>query len=385
LWAVKHAPKGLEDFAGNPGAREEAAKWALDWKRGKKGKPLLLHGPPGSGKTTLAKCVASNAGWGIVDLDESILDGEERLKALFSSSPLYSENNLVLIDAAESRFKQGEISKLAALAAQSSQPVAFTVEDVWDRKLAGLRNACIQIALKRVNWLTVRKVLTQIAEKEGAAAKVDAIAQASHGDLCAAINDLQAGAASDRNLTMDAFEAVKETLKKGYAEAVAAENDFEGGWEMLVRWLQENVPREYDAEETAKAFDWLSRGDVFAGRIRRRQDYGMLRYVAALSAGGVASAKKAQHKEFVPYAFPSIIRALSASRESRAVLKSLATKAGRKLHVSRGEAVAMMPFLALPSAAEYFALDEKEAELLVEFGVLEGGDGEKRKHHKPKV
>jgi len=380
LWTDKYAPKGVEEFAGNPAAREEAVKWALDWKRGKKGKPLLVNGPTGTGKTALVRAVAASAGWGVVEVEEGSLADEERLKALFSSSPLYGGNSLVLIDAAESRFKQAQLTKLAAMAAQSNQPVVFTSEDAWDKKMTSVRAACVQVALRRVNWLTIKKVITAIGAAEGVSENFEEIAASSNGDLRSAINDLQAGSHGERDRKADAFESIRRVFKKGFAEAIEAQRDFDD-WEMFAKWLQENVPREYDAEETAAALQWLSRADVFVGRIRRRQDYGMLRYATALAAGGVASAKREPHHDFVPYAFPTYIRAMSASRASRALLNSLAGKVAKKTHVSKAAAKKMLWFLPADSA-EYFGFDEEEMGLLAELGVFEAGNGEKNKRKK---
>lgn len=368
LWTEKYAPKGVDEFAGNPSAREEAVKWALDWKRGKKGKPLLLSGPSGSGKTALVRAIAESADWEILEVEKADLKDDKRLGALFSGSGLYGTQSVLLVDAIDARFKQAEITKLTKLVEAAGKPVVFTLEELWNRKVGALRNACTKVALKRVNWLTIRKIIRKIADGEGVEADDEAIARACGGDLRAAINDLQGGSTGERNRKLGAFEAVRKVFKKDYAEAMRAQMDFDGDWDLFIKWVQENTPREYDLEETAKAMNWLSRGDVFAGRIRRRQDYGMLRYVTALSVGGVAASKKQAHASFTPYAFPSDIRALSATKAARETLKSLCSKVGGKLHLSRYEAMQTLPFLGLmKGAGEYFGLDEKEAKLLSEF------------------
>ena len=369
LWTEKYAPKGVEDFAGNPSAREETVKWALDWKRGKKGRPLLLSGPTGSGKTALVKAVAASAGWEILDVEKADVKDDKRLRALFSGSGLYGTQSLLLVDAVDARFKQSEVTKLVKFAEDAGKPVVFTLEDLWNRKVGALRNACMKIALKRVNWLTIRKIVKKISDEERVEANNEGIARAAGGDLRAAINDLQGGSWGERNKKLGAFEAIRKVFKKNYAEAMRAKMDFDGNWDFFVKWVQENTPREYDIEETAKAMNWLSRGDVFAGRIRKRQDYGLLRYVNALSVGGVAASKKCVHNSFTPYAFPSDIRALSSSKASRYTLKELCSKIGGKLHLSRHEAMKTLPLLSLmKGTGEYFELDKKEAKLLAEFG-----------------
>ena len=51
MWSEKHRPKTLQEMVGNEDARLAAVKWLGGWVSGSK--PLLLVGPPGTGKTTL--------------------------------------------------------------------------------------------------------------------------------------------------------------------------------------------------------------------------------------------------------------------------------------------------------------------------------------------
>ncbi|MFA4946077.1 MAG: AAA family ATPase [Candidatus Micrarchaeia archaeon] len=374
VWTEAYAPLNAEEFAGNPSAREEALKWALDWKRGKRGKPLLLHGATGSGKTTLARCIAASAGFALAEASPDLFDDEKALAGLFEGGSLFGEARLVLVDSVDTAYKQREATQLAELASNAKGPVVFTAETLWERKIATLRAACQPVSLKAVNWLTVRKVLAGIAGKEDVAADLDSIARNSGGDLRAAINDLQGGSTGGgRNRKVNAFDGVRRVFKKGYAEALEAEREFDGELDLFIQWLAENVPREYeDPAALARAFEWLSRSDVFAGRIRKRQDYGLLRYVAAVGVGGVAAAKSASNGRFVPYAFPSAIQALGRSKESRTAFNGIAAKAGKKLHCSKREAKAMLAYYSFDAkgAAEYFGLDEKEAALLAELHEL---------------
>ncbi|MFH1284984.1 MAG: replication factor C large subunit, partial [Candidatus Micrarchaeota archaeon] len=58
LWTDKYRPRKISEFVGNAELAEEAKKWAIDWERGNRGKPLLLHGPTGVGKNSLALAIA---------------------------------------------------------------------------------------------------------------------------------------------------------------------------------------------------------------------------------------------------------------------------------------------------------------------------------------
>ncbi|MBI5229523.1 replication factor C large subunit [Candidatus Micrarchaeota archaeon] len=385
LWTQKHKPRKLAEVAGNEPAKEEVKKWALDWERNKVQKPLLLWGPTGIGKTALVEALALEVGWDLIETNASDLRDAETIQKLYglssASKGLFGEKRLILIDEIDSAFDRGEIPAITKILKESGQPVIIIANDVWSQKLAGLRTSCKLIEMKGVNARTVTDVLQKIAVKEknsecGFAAE---IAKNNKGDLRGAINDLQAcvvGAVegnvvpSARDREESVFEAVRHVLKTMiYGEAVKAADNLDEDLETFIKWLEENIPAEYEkSEEIAEAFDWLSRGDVFRGRIYRRQYYDLLLYVRALSLAGVALSKKETYRKFTPYKFPSIIRELGASKKNRGLLDSIASKVGSKTHVSKKDAKEVaLPFMPLSKAAkEYYGLDDEETAFIKE-------------------
>jgi len=56
-------------------------------------------------------------------------------------------------------------------------------------------------------------------------------------------------------------------------------------------WLEENIPMEYRGEDLARAFEALSRADIFKGRIHRQQHWRFMVYENFFLSAGVAAAK----------------------------------------------------------------------------------------------
>jgi len=385
LWTAKHAPRSLKEIAGNEEAKEAIAKWALEWQRGKAQKPLLVSGPTGIGKTALAHCLAEEMGWSLVETNASDLRDAENLKKLLgfasSSQGLFGEKRLLLVDEVDAAFDRGEVPALSKIIENAEQPVLIIANDVWNPSLSALRNACVRVEMKRVNQYALRAVLKKISEAEGAAGEVNAIAENAEGDLRAAITDLQAGALGARDREQDVFKSVSRVFKAdNFRDALRAGDNAAVDFDLLLRWIEENIPAEYeDNGEIAQAFDWLSRADVFQGRRLKRQYHSLLRYVRALSLGGVAASKKQKYRKFTRYQFPSIIRQLGASKANRALLKSSAAKVGSKTHCSIARAKKILPFLAnAPGAGDYFGLSEEEASFLVGLYELERNRSEKK-------
>ena len=81
MWSEKYRPQSFTALLGNEDARKSFAAWFEKWKKGTK--PLLLVGPPGIGKTTLANLAGKNFGYDMISLNAS----DVRLSLIHISEP----------------------------------------------------------------------------------------------------------------------------------------------------------------------------------------------------------------------------------------------------------------------------------------------------------
>lgn len=342
----KYRPRKLSDIIGNEKVIHSVKIWIENWLKGKKQKPLLLYGPPGIGKTSIAYALASEYDFEILELSASELRNYERIKrklgGFMTAQSLFGKKKLVLVDDIDfiSRDDRGAIATLVKLLEDPRVPVILTANDAWDQKLAPLRNVVELLEMKRVSPGQIYNLLKKIATKEGFYVddeKLRDIAEKSQGDVRSALNDLEARISGYRDRKFNIFDVLKiifktESLKGAKYALMISDVDHE----TLKLWLSENIPAEYEKpHEIAKAFDYLSRADVFDGRIIRRQYWGFLRYSSTLIAAGVALAKDEKYRKFTRYHFPRFLSLLSKYQAKRRMIRVVSEKISKKIHLPR--------------------------------------------------
>ena len=71
-WTARHRPVSEVQLEGNETQRRQIRKWLDEWKSGTPSKKsLLLVGPPGVGKTSVARAIAADMGWSVIELNAS--------------------------------------------------------------------------------------------------------------------------------------------------------------------------------------------------------------------------------------------------------------------------------------------------------------------------
>ncbi|MCK4328114.1 MAG: replication factor C large subunit [Candidatus Diapherotrites archaeon] len=392
-WAEDFAPQTLKEVAGNPSAVEDIESWA---KRPKGA--LLLAGPPGSGKTAAAIALAADMDWELFELNASDLRSKkvlEKVAGLASVSATFSgKKRMILFDEIDGLFRvdYGGAGAVLNIIRNSACPIVLTANDEYAKNISSIRKESKVVKFKKVHYATIKHVLEKICKEKKVscdAKALETIAKANHGDLKAAINDLQALAVgkralheddvllSDRDREGSIFSAMLTVFKTThYEKAKAAFDSVQEDPDLFMKWVDENIPREYkEPEDLANAFNALSRADFYAAGIYRRQNWSLMKFQIAMMTAGVAMAKKEKYHGFTSYQFPTFIRKLFATKGKRAARKSAAKKIGHEIHASPHEVLTdHWPYLRLlakknPAGyAETFGLDEKELQSL---GVTE--------------
>jgi replication factor C large subunit len=388
-WTIKYRPKTSREVAGNKTAIEKLREWIDSWTRGEPSKKaVLLFGPAGVGKTAVSEAMARERGWDLVEINASDKRSGEILSKIAglasTQTTLFSMGRLILLDEVDGinlREDQGAITTILQIIKETKHPMILTANDAWDPKTRSLRDACLQIELKRLGVRDGLPLLRGILAKEGVRTTDDAlkfIIDRDRGDIRSILNDIQLLSAKDGTLSVsdvsllsgrDRTESVFEVLRvifnsKTVAAARRALSISDIDNEMLFQWIFENVPYQIQKpEEIDHAISAMADADMYFARIRRTQSWHLLSYALDLMTAGVAIAKQTPTSGWVPMRFPQRISSMSRTRSDREIRKRIGAAIGQKTHVSSRRAQQ----LYLPTVRFIHEHDEEKYELLADW------------------
>jgi replication factor C large subunit len=282
---------------------------------------------------------------------------------------LFARGRLILLDEVDGinlREDHGAVEALNRMIKETHYPVVLTANDPWDQKIRSLRETCQLIELKRIGLRDGIPFIKKILDKESVRADEDAmrlLLEKNNGDLRSILNDLQILSSRGENINAkdiywlsgrDRTESIFNVLRVvfnaktvAYAKRALNMSDIEP--DMLFQWIVENTPYQIvNPKELSNAMDALAEADLFFARTRRTQDWHLVSYAYDLMTAGVALSKKTPVTGWVPMKFPQRIMAMSRSRGTRELRKSIGLKIGSKCHVSSRRAVQQyLPILRL--------------------------------------
>lgn len=349
-------------FADVKGQQAAIEKINFFMKNFPKKKALILSGPAGSGKTSLAYSLASETDSEILELNASDLRNEEQIKKIIGhasqQSSLYKKNKVLLVDEIDGITKddRGGLPELINLIQETNFPVILTTNNIWNRKFSELRRQAELIEIKELNYRLILEILKDIARKEKFLFSEDiltSIAIKARGDVRAAINDLQTINLETSHKDIherDKEEKIFNVLQKIFKNLPNHETLFlyekvDMPLDEIFLWLEENIPQEYKGKELAKAFDALSKADVFRGRIHRQQHWRFLIYQNFLLSAGIASSKEKNKTGFTIYKRPERILKIWLINQKYKYKKSISEKYANYCHIGIKRAMRDFPII----------------------------------------
>lgn len=249
-WTERHRPRNEHMLEGNEVQRRKIRAWLDEWQHGiPQKKALLLIGPPGVGKTSVARAIAEDMGWNVVELNASDDRNAAAIRkaatsgaihrSLFHDPSATNARTLVLLDevdhlsgglreVSQSRIEKalletdenastglsgdsGGKAEVLKLLEQTRQPVILACNDEmglwgsnssWRSTRDRFTKHVLRIDFSRANDEAIRRIARRVLRDEGIEFEetaIEELARQNHGDLRALIRDLQV-------MTADLFE-----------------------------------------------------------------------------------------------------------------------------------------------------------------------------------
>lgn len=275
----KHRPKSLDEIEGH-GSKIKKLKKAT-----KKNKPVLLHGPAGTGKTSAAEALANDNDWNVVEINASSARTKDDIVSLANQirTKAMGGKTLFILDEVDSMDGRS-LKPLLKVLDDAPNPIVATANEEW-KVPGGIKSRCksLKFTLKKN---TKKNVIQRVAEAEGIDISNRQIGQlATREGLRDALNDLQQFA--DSNADTDWDERETEDSPFAVTERVLRGKDYIGGNGMTppdtVAFLDENVPGEFAGVEALRAFQALAAADRWNELVNRTQDYSWWKYSGRIS------------------------------------------------------------------------------------------------------
>ena len=249
LWVDKYAPDSLTAVCGNKGLVEKLQRWLRKWhdnarfnfkKAGADGtgvfRTVMLHGPPGIGKTTAAHLVAKLEGFDIVESNASDTRSkklvEEGLRGVLDTTSLLgyfagdgqkvntTKKKLVLImDEVDgmSAGDRGGVGALAAVAKKTNVPMILICNERRLPKMRPFDHVTADFQFRRPTADMIRARIMTIMFREGMrvpASVVDQLIEGSNADIRQIINMISTVKMDNKNLDFNDSRAMAKAWEK---------------------------------------------------------------------------------------------------------------------------------------------------------------------------
>ena len=381
LFTTTYAPKNSHQVFGQEKALAELKEFITNYKKQKQ-KAALLYGPIGNGKTSSIYALAKELGFDILEINSSDLRNEANISSFLGSAlgqqSLFFTPKLILIDEVDNvsgTKDRGCIPAILTAMAKSSYPLILTVNDPYEQKLKALKKECKLIEFVKLDQKIVAHALQWVCEQEHIKFEpkaISSLARQSDGDLRGALIDLQSCTSdnmfkytdstklSDRKRTQTILNSLLLIFKSSSAKnALEALDDIDVDFNEVFLWIDENLPKEYSAKALAKAYEHISRADIFQSRISRQQHWRFLVYISNLLTAGISSAKEEKNSSFVKYQPTMRVLKIWQAKMKLAKKKEIAAKLSLHTHLSETQALKQLPYI-LPALTDKNVAQELE-------------------------
>ena len=384
MWSEKYRPQRLIDLIGNEDARKSFVEWFKKWRKGTK--PLLLVGPPGVGKTTMANLASRDFNFDMISLNASDVRNkkniQEILEPVLGNQTVLGQPMIFIdeVDGIHGRSDYGGVEALINILKESTIPIILAANNGSSDKMKKIKKVVKTIVLRPLPPRLLRLYLNMILEKENAKINPGILIKLiseSNGDIRSMLNSSQALISGFEPFTERTFESLD--IEEGINAFYKSQSIDEA---RVVLYSMRIDPREkinafYSSIITSSIshlemenfLQVISEADLLYGRIMKTQEWRLLRYLDSILLGLYKKDTTIRYSQY-----NLSWQVLNRLRWDGSKFKAISKNLSKQLHISSSTfATFYLPyilfcmkndFLELELDDAYDELIEKEIELL---------------------
>ena len=384
MWSEKYRPQRLIDLIGNEDARKSFVEWFKKWRKGTK--PLLLIGPPGIGKTTMANLASRDFNFDMISLNASDVRNkkniQEILEPVLGNQTVLGQPMIFIdeVDGIHGRSDYGGVEALINILKESTIPIILAANNGSSDKMKKIKKVVKTIVLRPLPPRLLRLYLNMILEKENAKINPGILIKLiseSNGDIRSMLNSSQALISGFEPFTERTFESldIEEGINAFYksqsideARAVLYSMRIDPR-EKINAFYSSIITSSVSHLEMENFLQVISEADLLYGRIMKTQEWRLLRYLDSILLGLYKKDTTIRYSQY-----NLSWQVLNRLRWDGSKFKSISKNLSKQLHISSSTfATFYLPyilfcmkndFLELELDDTYDELIEKEIELL---------------------
>lgn len=209
LWTVKYEPQDLDQVLGNKSARDQLLNFISSPE---KGRGILIHGPPGVGKSLSVKLACKKLGKQMIEFNASDLRSKgslvEKISGFTNSISLTGKQRILVMDECDGMTgDRGGLAELGQIIRKSNVPVVCICND--RQVVRSLTSCCDEITFRKLETRQILACLRSIAAKESVQipdAKIIETITLANNDLRFTLNSLQGAGKFKKVIATNIFD-----------------------------------------------------------------------------------------------------------------------------------------------------------------------------------
>ncbi len=377
MWSEKYRPKNLLEMVGNEEAKESFVKWLGKWIKGTK--PLLLVGPPGIGKTTMAVLGTKQFGYDLISMNASDVRSKQKIQEVLN--PVLGNTSVLgkpmifidEVDGIHGRSDFGGVDALVEILKESTVPIVLAANSDASDKMKSIKKVVTTVKLRPLPPRLMRLYIEEILKREGASIKIGNMIKMiidSHGDIRSILNSAQALAGGFEPQLDKSYEThdVEESVNlffnaKSPEEAQAILYSLRiDPREKINAFYSSIIMSSLPTNVLHEMLDILSEADMLYGKIMRKQEWRLLRYLDGILIKLYKQGVMIKYSKFnLPW--PTLNRI----RWDGMAIKGLTGSLAKQMHVSRSTfSTFYLPYLlyCMKNKSIEMDLNETDSEII---------------------